>query len=465
MMTQARRLARLLLLFALLLPAAAVHADLNLFDKMITPGDVITGHAKFEHECSNCHKKFSKKGQNQMCLACHDHSDIAQDIRTGQGFHGRHKGEPCKSCHTEHKGRKAKIVILNKQGFDHRQTDFPLHGKHLATHSKCSSCHKPGTKYRDAPHRCVSCHRSDDKHHGTLGASCENCHSDKGWKVVTFDHSKTDFPLHGAHRRVKCRACHKAGIKAGAKAKKLPTSCYGCHVRDDKHRGALGKKCDSCHVEQTWKTVRFDHAKTRFPLHGAHRLTACRTCHLANLRKPKPPTNCYGCHVDDDVHKGQEGRQCADCHNEQTWKTALFDHGLTKFPLLGRHTKVKCSSCHRTKRFQDAPTQCVSCHRSDDAHKKRLGSNCGLCHDASSWKHWIFDHNKQTGFVLDGAHHNLACVSCHVRPTNGRPTLSGACNDCHAQDDVHEGEFGQYCERCHVTSKFNVIRNLPTLLH
>jgi len=437
----------------------AAHADFHLLKSMVSPGDVIAGHAKFEQDCSLCHKRFSKSGQDQLCMACHAHEDIAADVRLGRGFHGRNRNKPCKACHTEHKGRKAKIVQLDPGHFDHRMTDFPLRGKHAVPRRKCAACHKPGHKFRDAPQRCVGCHRSDDRHHGSLGDACEQCHSDRGWKIVHFDHAKTDFPLRGAHARVRCRSCHKRNMAE----KKLPTLCYGCHRSDDRHHGTLGKDCDRCHTERTWKVLSFDHNRTRFPLLGAHGLLRCKTCHLTNLRRLKPPMSCAGCHMADDVHKGQEGKQCGDCHNEKTWKHALFDHGLTRFPLLGRHAHLKCKACHRSARFKDASIRCVSCHRKDDDHKRRLGPDCGLCHDARSWKRWSFDHNRQTSFVLDGAHRNLICISCHKRPTSGRPTLPGTCNDCHAKDDVHQGEFGTYCERCHVTSRFSTIRNLPSL--
>jgi hypothetical protein len=37
-------------------------------------------------------------------------------------------------------------------------------------------------------------------------------------------------------------------------------------------------------------------------------------------------------------------------------------------------------------------------------------------------------------------------------------SLSGTCASCHDDDDVHHGEFGRDCQRCHVTSSFKKIR-------
>ena len=39
-------------------------------------------------------------------------------------------------------------------------------------------------------------------------ANCKICHNEDRWADVTFDHSKTDFKLTGAHAGQDCRACH-----------------------------------------------------------------------------------------------------------------------------------------------------------------------------------------------------------------------------------------------------------------
>lgn len=105
------------------------------------PGEVIEGHKKYESDCSNCHVLFSKGGQNKLCLDCH--KKVNKDIKKKRGFHGKEKSigiSTCKSCHTEHKGRKADIVKLEKEIFNHNKTDFVIRGKHKAT--ECTECHK-----------------------------------------------------------------------------------------------------------------------------------------------------------------------------------------------------------------------------------------------------------------------------------------------------------------------------------
>jgi hypothetical protein len=32
------------------------------------------------------------------------------------------------------------------------------------------------------------------------------------------------------------------------------------------------------------------------------------------------------------------------------------------------------------------------------------------------------------------------------------------CVSCHVKDDVHNGEFGTQCERCHVTANWKKVR-------
>ena len=158
------------------------------------------------------------------------------------------------------------------------------------------------------------------------------------------------------------------------------------------------------------------------------------------------------------AQRARKAEKCASCHNERDWKASKIDHGLTRFPLLGKHVGVECKKCHLTPAFKDAGIACVSCHEKDDKHKYTLGPRCETCHNALSWETWRFDHNKQTSFKLDGGHDRLACAACHSRPMPRKVTQSGACASCHEVDDVHNGGFGKLCEQCHVTSSFKKIR-------
>jgi hypothetical protein len=63
---------------------------------------------------------------------------------------------------------------------------------------------------------------------------------------------------------------------------------------------------------------------------------------------------------------------------------------------------------------------------------------------------WEFDHARETGFSLRGAHASLACEACHRKPP-GAVKLKQDCLSCHEKDDVHLGQYGRQCDRCHST--------------
>lgn len=412
---------------------------------LLSPGELIQGHAKEEAECAKCHKRFDKSAQTGLCKECH--KDVARDIAEHRGYHGHIKEDKeCKECHTEHKGRAANIVIFAPAEFDHKQADFQLKGAHLDDKVKCKDCHTPGKKFRDAPSVCYSCHKKDDKHKGGLGTDCVQCHVEKDWKTTRFDHDSTHFKLLGKHADVKCVKCH-----IDEKFKDTPKECNSCHKQDDKHKGNFGNKCETCHVEREWKEIIFDHAKkTRYPLRWKHNEIKCTSCHKGDLFKNKLKQECVSCHRKDDKHKGNFGAKCESCHIEKEWKQILFDHAKeTKYPLLGKHLTAKCSSCHKGDLRKDKlPTDCVSCHRNDDKHKGSFGNKCASCHVEREWKEVLFDHAKKTRYPLLGKHQQVKCTGCHKGDLY-RDKLATQCYSCHEKDDKHKGQQGKKCESCH----------------
>ncbi len=487
---------------------------------LIMPGPVIKAHEKYEQDCDQCHDTSSKKKQGKLCVKCHDHENIANDLADSTGFHGRVPDSirnNCKHCHSEHKGRDANIVLLNPSTFDHDKTDFLLKGLHKTT--TCKACHEPDEKYSAAPHDCYSCHKKDDIHDGEQGKKCGDCHKASGWKQNAFDHSETDFPLKHAHKETSCASCHinqkykdtpkecischqiqdvhRGGFgkkcetchnekewefisfdhdretdfallgkhkKAACNSchdendikKELPDTCHGCHKNDDSHKGRYGKKCKDCHTSQSWQKHKFDHDKeTDFSLHGKHRKTSCDLCHKGDMYEDKLETTCISCHKQDDIHKGEQGSKCNNCHNERGWaEEVLFDHDITSFPLIGMHAITPCEECHLSTEYSKTDSECNACHADDDEHKTRLGTDCETCHNPNSWNTWLFDHDKDTDFEIDGAHKELGCFDCHNRRTNGPIEASGECISCHRSQDVHGRMFGRRCDDCHKTSSF-----------
>lgn len=411
------------------------------FDHRQTDFVLRGGHASPTVECRACHvpgKKYREAPSD--CYACHKKDDK----------HRGKLGRRCADCHSE--------VNWKRTRFDHSKTRFPLRNGHADV--ACQSCHK-SRDFKGAPLACVACHLKDDQrkgHRGAFGKKCETCHTDRAWKTSKFDHDRdTRYPLRGRHELARCTSCHKGTLYQ----EKLPTACVACHRKDDQktgHRGRFGEKCESCHIEKAWTSTTFDHGKTRYPLRGRHARIRCASCHTGILYRENLKTACIGCHLKDDKHRGQLGPKCESCHNEASWRRTRFDHGLTRFPLLGKHASAKCEACHTTPQYKDTKTDCYSCHRKDDRHKLRLGTLCGECHNARNWKQWNFDHDKRTRFALDGKHAGLDCHACHKFAVSGRAVVAAACVSCHEDRDVHNGGFGRVCERCHVTSSFKTIR-------
>lgn len=429
-------------------------------ESAIMPGQVIAGHAKQEADCGNCHVRFDRAAQVGLCLDCH--KQVRSDVETGRGYHGRlpEKERVCRNCHTDHKGRQAKIVQLDEKKFDHGQTDFLLRGKHRQ--QSCASCHRAGTKHREAPGDCHSCHRKDDKHKGGLGAKCGNCHGEDTWKEGRFDHAKTKFPLLRAHaaEEVQCTSCH-----IDHKYADMSRECNACHREDDMkngHKGLFGTRCEKCHDESAWDRPIFRHDRdTRYALLDRHRLVKCASCHRSPLYREKTPTRCVACHREDDIHKNALGDKCETCHNAKGWTSTRFDHDAdTKFALRDKHKAAKCTACHKDQGMREKlPTRCLACHERDDrekGHKGSYGEKCESCHNAQAFKPAIFDHGRDTQFPLLGRHLKARCASCHPGPLY-RARTDAACYSCHKGEDVHFATYGTACESCHIPDDWRKI--------
>jgi hypothetical protein len=264
--------------------------------------------------------------------------------------------------------------------------------------------------------------------HAKIEETCESCHEDK----------------EGERQGELCLACHRdvrtdvlAGIGFHGRSPDVKSAdCYTCH---DEHEGRnadiLGLRLEA-----------FTHVHTDFPLLGAHEQVTCEGCHASGAQYREAPRQCADCHAGDDVHSGALSQQCGSCHVAAAWRDTSFDHGAA-FPLLGKHAATPCADCHANRSFATTPTECASCHRADDAHAGRNGTQCGTCHNAVAWPVANFDHAGLTGFTLRGSHRQLACESCHV--ANLTAALPSTCEGCHRSDDPHEGGLGPKCGDCH----------------
>ena len=418
-------------------------------ETLLMPGKLSSAHAKYEEQCTKCHDRAAANPgarQTQLCLACHE--EIAADIQRQRGFHGHTPGmatTQCAACHTEHTGRGGDIVKLVPEQFNHDLTDYRLRGAHADV--ACNGCHFAGRKHRDVPRDCLGCHKKEEPHEGRLGRDCASCHDDSAWRHVRYDHDKTSFPLRDAHTEVACAACH-----FGNRYRDTPKECVSCHEPDDVHNGKRGAKCAECHTARSWKTQKFDHEKeTGFALLGVHNRIACNDCHRSGNLKDKLPKDCFGCHQGEDSHAGRMGRECGKCHGNDEWKPASFDHVRDgHWALEGRHQKIACEACHTAPvATQKLSAECLICHRPNDVHAGKLGKKCEQCHTPAGWRSSVsFDHDL-TSYPLVGLHVAVPCEQCHL--TRQYRDVGKQCVDCHGADDVHLGQYGRQCDRCHST--------------
>ena len=77
--------------------------------------------------------------------------------------------------------------------------------------------------------------------------------------------------------------------------------------------------------------------------------------------------------------------------------------------------------------------------------------DCGICHVTDGWdiikKKFTFDHEKETGYRLKGAHNEASCLRCHNDHGPIDEYVARGCGGCHP--DPHASPLGLDCERCH----------------
>jgi hypothetical protein len=471
--------------------------------------------------CSKCHTEGDQLSAGK-CLSCHSELRARVDKRRGlHGKMADEKRNKCEECHHEHQGRDAQLVEALDR-FDHSRVGWPLRGKHtgqkcancheakrIVDNDAAALFKKSQSTYLGLTQKCTSCHF--DEHRGQLDAGCEKCHGESDWKPQRFDHKDTSFPLAGKHKSVACAKCHPSVKdeeshaafpvpRAPSFMKLQPIShnhCNACHA--DPHQGRFTGTCESCHSVEGWHSIKNTaeekkfHDKTRFPLRGAHTAVGCAACHGPFPGRPAkfrglPHDQCMDCHLD--AHHGQIAKPaCERCHTIDGFRPARFEleqHQETRFALQGAHAAVPCSSCHKAdpklaraaatapakkkgRAVKNARTEqpvspiafrvagkldrCETCHA--DPHAGQLGNDCSKCHTSTSFNELQFNH-QDTRFPLDGKHAQVACGTCHRgKPVKYKP-MALACSGCHS--DVHQGQLGGECARCHDTGGWNRTR-------
>ena len=474
----------------ILIALAATTARADDFLKS-SPGELAKSHAELDSQdkCAACHEPDNSVSANK-CLGCHDHANLKKKIDAGEGFHvsAKVKGRPCSLCHKEHHGRGFDLMgwaaIGGPQQFDHKQTSFPLNGKHAAT--ACTTCHTTTNRqglrtYLGTDKTCGSCHAKDNKHGAIRQAlmACGRCHAETTWAPpkpkLDFDHNSkalAAMPLEGTHADVACSKCHP---KAQFKLAQSGDSCEQCHKSP--HDGQLfgTKKCQTCHspVLRSLREVRFDHKKqTGYALVAKHQNLACETCHTKALGTHKPNGACEQCHAKDNKHGTRFAKfpACTTCHSAQSWTAGFqFNHQReTGFALTGKHGKATCRECHRGKspsdyeRF-DMKNGCMSCHRHQKAHGGKFKNNeCLTCHEEGGSKKLKQEtaletfHGESSKFPLRGGHANVQCNMCHANDVYDKTPMECGVS-CH-EDSLHKGSLGTQCSRCHEPGQWTAVR-------
>ncbi len=456
-------------------------------------------HGNLKIECSQCHTtegwhvnqsevKFSHESTGfpltgghkaAACLDCHQDLDFSHigiacadchlDVHQGQ------LGKQCENCHSPLDWEnRADVFRL------HNRSSFPLYGVHSLV--DCESCHfnQQRSEYAMTPIDCQGCHlqqylSSTNPDHQAVGfgQNCEECHlpTSSSWQSTQYAHSP-QFPLTGGHANVNCQDCHEDGYRA------IPTTCFNCHENDyrnakDPDHLAFGfrEDCEICHEPVKWQTANFDHlANSGFELVGAHQNAPCIGCHKNN-QVSNLPRDCFGCHeanyndTSDPAHsKNNFSHICTDCHGQNSWSPATFDHDQTNFPLTGKHLTLECVDCHKTD-YSGLPTTCFSCHEKDynnttepNHQSAQFPVECQACHNTEKWKPASWDHDGLYFPIYSGKHKGKwdECSDCHVDLSNYKKF---ECINCHEHekskmDDEHKDVSNyQYvstaCYQCH----------------
>lgn len=311
----------------------------------------------------------------------------------------------CGACHTSEAWTPAKAVL----DFDHdEQTEFDLDGQHKET--LCARCHL-NLRF-DEPKvsklQCSSCHV--DVHLGNLSDNCISCHNAFSFTEVPglMLHTQTNFPLTGAHLQISCETCHPTDV--GGAFTTLNIDCFSCHDQEyfaaqmpDHATANFPMDCERCHDTLAWTHAVLDHVGlSGFELIGAHTPIECTACHIPPqldlIYFPTDESDCIACHQSEFQIAHSSGSiptTCLDCHTNDTWEGAGFDHAeiANGYELVDAHAALDCTACHIEPGFELIVTpvdqnDCFACHFVEylDNHRETgTPTTCLECHNQVDW--------------------------------------------------------------------------------
>jgi hypothetical protein len=344
----------------------------------------VMSHAEIGGDCDACHTApWESAIMADRCAVCH--TNIVDQMKDVASMHGSvlHDNPElgCRHCHPEHRGADARLTEMDNAAFPHEVVGFSLNGH-------------PLTAVRE-PFICSDCHTDD---------------------ISRFEMDT-------------CDACHRQMDLAFMTA----------------HSLSYGGACLDCHDGVDRFGSHFDHNAFSFQIKGKHVGLACDQCHF-NARGlgdfAVTLQDCYSCHQKDEPHEGRHGFSCADCHTENGWTPATFDHNRSNFPLTGGHAGVACERCHTTGQFDGLSTTCASCHSDPAYHAGMFGLDCAACHTVNNWAARY--NGPHPGIADEGGsgvnHGGASCRDCHTQTLHSATCL--ACHDSNNPDDDGGGDGG-----------------------
>lgn len=187
---------------------------------------------------------------------------------------------------------------------------------------------------------------------------------------------------------------------------KLDADCFACHAP---FAGADSQRCIGCHKPEdigrlTTAGRPVQKPLTTTPFHQKLTRQDCVACHSdhAGVKRFRPTghfahdlldktmrAECQGCHKPprDSLHDQGLGN-CSQCHTEQKWTPATFDHA--QYFELDRDHNTRCVTCHVRNDY--SRYTCYGCHEHTPANIRREHieegirdfDNCVECHRSAS---------------------------------------------------------------------------------
>jgi hypothetical protein len=186
----------------------------------------------------------------------------------------------------------------------------------------------------------------------------------------------------------------------------LEADCFACHAP---FQGTASERCTTCHKPDdigrlTTKGQPVTKPLTKAAFHQKLAEQDCVACHSDHagvkrfrlqgrfkhdLLQKATRDQCHTCHKApaDELHRQMSGN-CGQCHAQDRWTPASFDHD--KFFVLDRDHNAKCATCHVGNDY--SRYTCYGCHEHTPEKIRREHveegirdfKDCVECHRSSS---------------------------------------------------------------------------------